>query len=171
MDDSVLLSIVYGIYIDTFPQKWYQKIGNNKTRKLMSLPFYYHNLKNLENFCAKLTKQGFNSKELAVLTQNLETELDKSWEKEKFSINNGLRIVMFCLTGLAAVFSWTFLTNNVSFVQRYEYLNILSNVISFGILLGLIFMTYLANKNKNTKEKKLLSVLKDAQIIMNRSNS
>ncbi|AYW44755.1 hypothetical protein [Tetragenococcus koreensis] len=167
MDDGILLSIIYGIYLESFPQKWCQKMKNNRLRKFMHLPFYYHDLENLEIFCEKLTKQGFNSKEIESVTQNLEVKLNQKWEKTKFFINNSLRIIMFCITGLAVVFAWTFLSDNVPYGQRYEYLNIVTLIINVGVLFSLLIMIYLANKR--TKEENLLSVLKDAQIIMKRS--
>lgn len=91
MDDGILLSIVYGIYLESFPQKWYQKMKNNRLRKFMQLPFYYHDLENLEIFCGKLKKQGFSSKEIELVTQNLEVKLNQKWKKSKFFINNSLR--------------------------------------------------------------------------------
>lgn len=88
--------------------------------------------------------------------------------KNKFFGDNSLKFLMFCFTGLAVVFGWTLLPDNVPFARRYEYLNIVSYVINVGILVGMLIISYFANRK--TKEEHLLPILKDAQIIMERDN-
>lgn len=84
MHDSILFGIVYRTYLESFPQKWSQKMRNKKISRSMGRPSYHNDLKNLENFCRKLIKQKINSKEIAKLVQNLEIELSKNWEKTNF---------------------------------------------------------------------------------------
>ena len=105
MDDSVLLNMIYEIYVETFPQKRKQSRQRKKRVKLSSEQLY-HEFRSLKEFCRKIEKIEITLWALQELTQNLETSLNYKLEKRAKFIDNVSRIVIFFITGIAIVFAW-----------------------------------------------------------------
>jgi len=169
MDDSVLLNMIYQIYIETFPQKRKQKRKNKRRRRLSSEQLYYE-FKSLKEFCRKIKKREVTLEILQGLTQNLETSLNYKVRKRANLVNTILRIAIFLITGIAFVFSWTFLADELPYSDRPDFLTIITNVtvIAGSIVLGSLI--YFQDEGFK-EEEDFLSILKDAQIIMKKDSS
>jgi len=79
------------------------------------------------------------------------------------------RIVIFFITGIAIVFAWTFLADELPYSERPGFLTIITNIIVIGGSIVLGFLSYFQDKAFE-EEEDFLSILKDAQIIMKRNN-
>ncbi|MEK0174933.1 hypothetical protein WN867_08685 [Tetragenococcus halophilus] len=168
MDDSVLLNMIYEIYVETFPQKRKQSRQRKKRVKLSSEQLY-HEFRSLKEFCRKIEKIEITLWALQELTQNLETSLNYKLEKRAKFIDNVSRIVIFFITGIAIVFAWTFLADELPYSERPGFLTIITNIIVIGGSIVLGFLSYFQDKAFE-EEEDFLSILKDAQIIMKRNN-
>ncbi|QGP75898.1 hypothetical protein [Tetragenococcus halophilus] len=104
------------------------------------------------------------------LTQNLETSLNYKVRKRANLVNTILRIAIFLITGIAFVFSWTFLADELPYSDRPDFLTIITNVtvIAGSIVLGSLI--YFQDEGFK-EEEDFLSILKDAQILMKKDSS
>ncbi|MDN6835705.1 MAG: hypothetical protein L0L86_06140 [Lactococcus lactis] len=168
MDDSILLNMIYQIYIETFPQKRKQKSKNKKRIKLSGEQLY-NEFRSLKQFCTTIEKRGVTLEALQEFTQNLETSLNYKVGKREKLVDNISRIIIFLATGIAVVFAWTFLADELPYSERPDFLLIIAYIIAIvgSIVSG--FLSYFQDKAFE-KEEDFLSVLRDAQIVMKGNN-